>query len=268
MAGCEPTGSGTDDGDGTGRDITGRVIDGATGLPIASATVSVSGQTATTSAAGTYALADVPTGALEVSFAATGYADSVVGADADATVVDASLYVIGAGSVIGRVTGATGEAIGEAEVRVYGTSIAVATDGGGHYAMHGVPPGLVALVATAAGFSARTRNADLAAGAEVAVNFTLDRAPASQAISGTATDALTGEALPGVEIRVGGEVVAVTSVAGRFLIGDVAGTTVELAVAAAGYHSTKVGVELSGVNTVVTLALIPDTVAVPPTTPS
>jgi len=268
-SGCAPTGSGDNDGNPPGeRHLAGRVVDAASGLPIEGATVTVGGLDTSTQTVddGTYEFTALTDAALDVTFSATGYDTQTAAVDAAATTLDARLVLSGSGTIHGRVTDAVGQAVSNAQVSVYGTSIAATTDPGGQYSLPGVPPGLLTIRASAAGFRSRDHSSTLAQDGDLALNFQLDRAPGSQAVSGTVTDAVTGYPIPGAQVTVGNTTVA-TNAEGLFLITEVAGQRTTVSVAATGYYATSASVELSGTETSVSIAMIPDDYTGPPAPP-
>jgi inhibitor of cysteine peptidase len=153
--------------------ISGAVTD-SNAAAIPGADVSGAGQTATTSATGTYSLVGVPAGAVTLTASAAGYSNATATATvtAGATVTAPALVLTSnTGGVSGSVTDGAGRGIAGATVRFGGGS--TTTNATGAYALSAIPPGTIQLVASATGYATQVQNVTITAGATAVANYKL-----------------------------------------------------------------------------------------------
>lgn len=252
------------------RTITGTVTDATTSLAIAGAVVAIAaeGLSATTGAAGTYSLANVPSTSVYIQFSATGYVSQTLQAAVGVTRLDAQLSpdMTGRATLTGRVTDYSGDAVASARVAVEGTTRAVQTDASGSYTLTLVPEGLRTIVASAGGFRTQRRSLSVSGRSVQAVNFKLDRAPDARALRGSVIDALTGEAIVGAVVNAGSDTV-LTDNDGHYMVTDVSGTVVAVTVSSEGYLTASANISITGTDNVANFALIPTGSGGPPGPP-
>jgi len=158
--------------------ISGTVTDAGSTAPIAGATVSYSGGSATTDGSGNYTLAGVAEGSYTLTASASGYQSQsrTVTVGPGATATQNFALTLPYGAITGTVTdAATGSAIGGATVSYSGGS--ATTNSSGQYTLANVPPGTYSISAGASGYTGQSRSVAVAAGATASASFALWRAP-------------------------------------------------------------------------------------------
>lgn len=253
-------------------EIAGTVTDSVTTNPIDGALVEVySGPTlvgfANTDVNGDYSIPSLAPGSYTVTASATGYQSETVGASVTSsttTTVDFALDP-SPGIISGIVTDAdTTLPISGASVTVYsGTNIvgSAFTDSNGFYEVADLNPGGYVVNASASGYQAQGKGAIVLAGNTSTVDFALVPIPGE--ISGTVTDAVTTNPIPGATIQVFRGVIpiasALTDSSGNYTIGNLAPDSYTVLASASGYQSDSKGaIVSSGVTTTVDFALQPD----------
>lgn len=174
--------------------IAGTVTNAANGQPVAGATVAYSGGSTTTSAAGSYLLANLPAGTYTVSVSAAGYGS----ASSSATVVNGQQTTLNfglaasPGQISGTVTNATtGQPIGGATVSYSGGS--TTTNASGQYTLANVTAGTVAVTAGAAGFGNQSASVSVPAGGSAGQSFALTPVtPTGRYVQGATQNAGSG----------------------------------------------------------------------------
>lgn len=155
-------------------EITGTVTDAGTGSPIAGATISYSGGSATTDASGGYAINQIASGNQTLTASAPGYApmqQTVVVPPNGSAVVDFALAPA-ATYIAGEVRDAlTTQLIAGATVSYSGGS--TQTDALGRYRLDNTPPGTYDVVASASGYVSKTQQVVVTAGAPATSDFAL-----------------------------------------------------------------------------------------------
>jgi hypothetical protein len=156
--------------------VTGLVTDSAN-QPIAGASVTAAGKSATTGASGQYTLQNVKSGAQTVTVSKLLYKSGSVTVNVlRKTTITAPTIVLADNSatVSGSVSDAnTSAGISGATVAVSGTSLSASTNATGGYSIK-VPAGSQqSLVASASGYQSATQTVSLAAGASAMVNYRL-----------------------------------------------------------------------------------------------
>ena len=215
--------------DGLGY-LCGWAVDQVSGVPLAGATVTAgsspaSSFSATTDAGGGFILL-LPVGTYTVTVAAFGY--SLFSWGAPVTVQNSCPVIIrpgggpptGDGAILGYIEDALSfTALSGADVFLSGYTDDL-TQADGSYGFRFLStPGLETLTATAAGYRARRSQVYLNPGDTARVDLGLvPVGTAVGAIDGFVTDAVSGQGLGGVVVRIPGLVQAVTTSAGYFLL--------------------------------------------------
>ncbi|NQW24396.1 MAG: carboxypeptidase regulatory-like domain-containing protein, partial [SAR202 cluster bacterium] len=240
--------------------IGGTVIDAVTNEPIEGVVVQVDGidpvLSASTDALGMYSIADVPVGTQTVTASFAGY-DSQTAAtevlDAVEVTVNISLQPSAPATTTigGTVTDIdTGEPIQGALVQVDGSDpvLSASTDASGVYSIADVPVGEQTVTASVDGYDSQTAATELFESIEAIVDFDLQ--PSLQVfttISGTVTDAISGEPIEGVVVQVDGTDPALkemTDASGGYAIAGVLVGDQTFTASVDGYDSETVGKEL------------------------
>jgi hypothetical protein len=186
--------------------------DGLTAIP--GATVSYSGGTATTDAAGAYTLTNVPAGTVSLTASATGFQTQAKNAAVTAgaqTAVDFALTASPGGTGNGTVTGTVtslsdGHALVGATVTYSGGS--GTSDSTGHYSIANVVPGTYNFTASQGGYLPRTNSVTIATSGTTTANFQLSTAGK---IGGATTNS-AGAAISGVTVNINGGAIPTTVV--------------------------------------------------------
>ena len=154
--------------------ITGSVTDATSDQPVGGATVSYSGGSTTSDAAGHYAFSAVAEGNYTLTAAASGHgsASRAVTVAAGASVTQDFALPPSPGAITGTVTDAVSNTpIGGASVSYSGGS--AVTDSAGQYVAASLPPGNYTITAHLEGFQDQAREVDLGPAQTVAVNLRL-----------------------------------------------------------------------------------------------
>lgn len=160
--------------------LAGRVVDAASGQPLAGATVEVSGaaaQAATSGAQGAFRFSGLAAGRYELRVALAGYATLTRPVQlAAGQHLDLGLLTLAGASTTGTIRGqvldASGTPVTEALVALDGGAGA-RTDTQGRYRIDGVAPGTIGLTASREGFRAVQASGTLAAGQTLVFSPTL-----------------------------------------------------------------------------------------------
>lgn len=234
------------------------------GAPIQGATVSVDGgPTSTSSATGTYLIADVPAGAVVLRAAAPGYQTVGAGAamPAGGTIIFSPKLPVGDSaadgvSVQGTITDSiSGAPISGATVEVTGPStVQVETAANGSYRLDGLAPGEYQLQATAVGYQRVTATAS---GIErTTIVFSPSLTPSNEGVPantpatvrGVVVDSVTNAPIGNVSIAVQNASSSFNVTAngdGAFLIEELTGTSALLQFSASGYENSIYDVPLA-----------------------
>ncbi len=201
--------------------ISGTVISAGTSNPIMGALVqvfdgSILVGSADTDGSGNYTIPDLAPGNYDVTASADGYQSTTVGASVTAgatTTVDFALE-LPPGTIDGTVTDAsTGNPIRGASISVFqGVTLiaSVLTDPNGQYSISEFAPGNYLVSANATLYQLQIKAATVTANATTTVDFALISPPGT--ISGTVTDAVTTNPIPGATINVyNGQTLAATA---------------------------------------------------------
>jgi alpha-L-arabinofuranosidase len=182
--------------------ITGTVTDSLTGTGIPGATVADTSGMSTSDDDGIYVLPVLSEGSYTVTASAPGYASQSVTASVapGATTTSDLTLVPDPGTISGTVTDSV-TAMAVAGATVSDGASTTSTDGNGAYALNMLPEGGYTITVSAPTYQAQSVAASVAPGATTMVNISLVADPG--AITGTVTDALTGNAIPGATISDG-----------------------------------------------------------------
>lgn len=165
------------------------------------------------------------------------------------------------GAFFGRVVNAANQSpIAGATVALGSSSLSVRTNAEGVYRLAGVPPGNVALTASAPGFLAINRSLEMTHSGEIEANFNLAAAPvATGTLSGFVRNAATGAPISGVRVSLSNSTLSDTSaVNGAFRIPGVpVGNTVITASLAGFAPSTLNATVRTNETTTVSLSVSP-----------
>jgi hypothetical protein len=226
--------------------VTGTVTN-TSGAPLANASVSGSGVSATTAPDGTYTLNNVALGNSTVTATLAGYSDAsaqiTVTAGSANNVPNLQLAPIGPGNITGNIVDSSGNAIQGANMT--GAGLTALTDGSGNYSLINVPGGPVTLVASAAGFSPSTETVTVTTGNTVA-------APAMTMVSNLGN--VTGKVMDAASTPIAGATVtfgggtATTDSTGSFSFTNIPAGTVQLVASASGFQSVTQNVTVTGGN--------------------
>ena len=212
---------------------SGQVTDAVTGLPVAGATVSYVGGTATSDSGGMYTLASLPDGNTTVTATHSGYSDQsavVVITTGSTTNQDFALAPL-PGSIHGVVTDSvTGAPIAGAAVSYSGG--AATTGANGAYSLAGVTEGSYAVSVSAAGYNGQSPQVSVGPGANVVKNVAL--APLPGTVTGTVVDVATGTPLVGATVTYSGGSTT-TDGQGRYSVSAVTEGSYAFTASASGY---------------------------------
>ncbi|MFZ2209460.1 MAG: carboxypeptidase regulatory-like domain-containing protein [Porticoccaceae bacterium] len=228
--------------------VKGRVVAAATGLPLAGASVVLTGgSTASTrtDAAGNYEIVGVPAGVVTISVSLTTFAtasgtgEMVAG---QTLVFSPALFAEGAatpstGQLLGKIVAAdTGAPLAGAIIELNGAT-AVATTADGRFAI-AIAPQSYALRIAAAGYDAVQGTLVLSAGAVIdlgTISLAAERTVTT--ITGRVTDQSTGLPVAGAEVSVIGGAATTSGSDGTYTLNNLAGTVFDLRVSANAYAS-------------------------------
>ncbi len=227
--------------------VKGKVMGATSGLPVSGATVALSGAASAsgvTDAQGNYEFAAVPVGAVTLAISKTGF----VTATATGAVVagqtlnfSPTLYDTGAGGVptTGRLIGklviaGTGADFAGVAIELNGVNAGVSGPDGRFDLT--LPPLAYTLRLAPSGYDAVTANFLLTAGSVVdAGTITLSPQRTTTAISGRVTDLVTGLAVSGAQVTPVGGTSVTSDLNGSYALSNLTGTVFDLRIAAAGY---------------------------------
>lgn len=233
--------------------VQGTVLDDQTSLPIAGATVSVAGISATSTASGSFSIPRVPAGARTYSVAATGYlalserpleVPSNGVARVDARLAPGSDET---GTVHGRVTHAVTRAP-IAMVAVRAGSQAVVTDEEGIYSLVGLASGSATVTFSKAGFVERSEALTVTGGASYERNVSLEP-KTTGAVAGTVTSSVTGAALSGATVSIESLGSTTSGADGSYLLDELPAGVHTVRFARSGYRTVERAVTVTASQT-------------------
>ncbi|WP_053843185.1 carboxypeptidase regulatory-like domain-containing protein [Paracidovorax avenae] len=233
--------------------LAGRVVDAASGQPLAGATVELSGaaaQAATSGAQGAFRFSGLAAGRYELRVTLAGYAALVRPAElATGQQLDLGLLALAGtsttGAIRGQVLDASGTPVGDALVAL-DAGAGARTDTQGRYRIDGVAPGPVGLTASRDGFRAVQASGTLAAGQTLVFSPTLTASsepapqPTAARFKGRAVDG-QGQGLGGVSVAIGAATTGATGATGSFDLQAPAGSY-RVAFSRSGYRSASADV--------------------------
>jgi protocatechuate 3,4-dioxygenase beta subunit len=186
--------------------LSGRIVDGASGAPLAGVAVRIASlnRATLTDASGAFVLAQLPAGMARVDLVLAGYAaqsfsiviEAGTSIDAQTMRLQKTTPPATTGTIRGTVTAAAGGApMAGVTIAVQGSArLSALTAADGSYSFSDVAPGTVTLSAVKAGYVAASGSGDLAAGASLIFSPKLT-ASAVPAVSGRVVDSLTNAPL-------------------------------------------------------------------------
>jgi hypothetical protein len=234
--------------------ISGTVIDSVTSQPLNGAAVSYSGGSTSTNAAGQYSLSAVAEGTYQVTAHMNSYTDQVLGVTVGPSGSPTQNFTLAPnpGSITGTVTDAhTGLTLTGVTVSFSGGS--TSTNAAGQYTFTGVTEGTYTVSATFGGYAGQTASVAVGPGAAMTQNVALPPNPGT--LSGTVTDAQTGNAVSGATAG-DGSGSATTDAAGHYSIAGVMEGTYTLTISATGYVGQSQSVTVGPGATVTTNAVL------------
>ena len=223
--------------------ITGSVTDATSDQPVGGATVSYSGGSTTSDAAGHYAFSAVAEGNYTLTAAASGHgsASRAVAVAAGASVTQDFALPPSPGAITGTVTDAVSNTpIGGASVSYSGGS--AVTDSAGQYTLSGVPVGTYTLDAGASGYVNQSQLVTVTTGSTSTQDFAL---ALSATITGTVTDAGNRQPISGATVSYSGGS-AMTDATGHYTLSGMAAGTYSVTAAAAGHASQTQSLTVTG----------------------
>lgn len=241
-------------------------VGSATGPPLAGATVSIGGSTATTSGTGYFSIAGILPGTYNATVNKSGYVTTTtqltVSKDLSGLVFSLApvpTYYLG-GTV--RAGSGTGPALPGVTVSIAGKS--VVTGSTGAFTITGIPAGTYTLTLQKSGYVKKTYSGYTVSCNRTGLVFYLVPAP-TYTISGTVrTGRATGAVLPGATVAIAGKS-AVTGSTGTFSISGIAAGNYTLTIYKTGYQKkTYSGYAITGNRTGLVFYLVPATAASSP----
>ncbi|MCY1015717.1 carboxypeptidase regulatory-like domain-containing protein [Pyxidicoccus sp. MSG2] len=253
-----PESTPVDDSDGL---VSGRVVDGKTGQPLAGAVIALgSGLSATTGADGTFSIAAVPRGSYSGTVGAAGYQglnfSLMFGPGCIGDMGTLTLFPEAAtpsptqltlrGSVVDGVNGAP---VSNATVRLVETGASVTTAADGRFVLSGITLKDFGLAVSAAGYAPASYTMKVGAFGEAVVELKLSP-PGSSAttsnLSGLVSDADTGAPLAGAQVSVEGTELSITTGAdGSYTLAGIESLEFTVKVSAVGYGAQAHGIKLA-----------------------
>jgi len=239
--------------------LTGQVTSLATGIAIAGATVSIGSSNVTTNVTGNYTFPNMPTGIYRVTASATGFiaqtkSDTVFPGQPSTlnfSLVSSANY----GTIQGQVFSNTnGHFIPTAVVSV--NSIVYTVDSTGHFSIPYVVPGVTNVTASALSYISQTKSVQVTANQVAYVEFMLDTTAATGTVTGTISNSISGDPIPGATITTSTGWFATTDGSGHYTIQYIPIGTYEVFASATGYLSqTKTVTVVTNQNVVLNFAL-------------
>lgn len=229
--------------------IRGQVIAGATSLPLAGVTVSVTGAataTALTDASGAFEITGLAPGAVSVTAGLTGYTSVTASATTvagEVLVFSPSMYAVNdptaptTGHLIGQVVAQeSGLAMAGVDISLNGAS-AGTTGIDGRFDLL-VSPADYHVDITFAGYDTATGNFLMTAGANVDTGtIILIKSLTSTTVHGVVTDQNTGLPIAGATVQLVNGTSAITGADGSYTLGNLAGLSFDLRISAIGFTS-------------------------------
>lgn len=252
--------------------ISGQVTDAATMIPIADVLVEVFSNSVligfdNTDASGNYSIPDLAPGDYVVVTTSDNYADQSTGAEVTANTTTIVNFALTAdpGTISGKVTdAATTQSIRGASINIYQDQVLIRTlltDSNGNYTASGLASGDYLVVASANNYQTASSPATVVSNSTTTVNFALNSNPG--AISGTITNAVTTNPIPGADVLVfsGSTLIAETVSAsnGTYLVPNLAPGSYEVLAKAIGFGSSSATVVVAAsATTIANFALNPN----------
>ncbi len=217
--------------------MSGTVYSGTVSAPgpaLTGATVSIAGQTATTSSTGTFTIAAIPAGTYALTVSKAGYATYSISSDViSGNQSGLNFYLDPACSMSGTVHSGsvTGPALAGATVSIAGKT--ATTSSTGAFTIAAIPAGTYTLTILKAGYATYTNSSYVISANQSALNFDLTPITMSGTLySGTVS--APGSALAGATVSIAG-LTATTSSTGTFTVTAIPLGTYTLAISKAGY---------------------------------
>ena len=237
--------------------VRGKVIAGATSLPLAGVTIALSGITAATTstdATGNFEITAVTPGAVTVTASLAGYnavsgvgnvlaGQTLVFSPALFATTDPNVPTTGhfTGQIVAQGTGA---ALAGVTIQLNGVT-AGTTAADGRFDLVIAPANYHAIISLA-GYDSVAADFLLTAGATVSMGtISLVKQLTSTTIHGVVTDQITGTAIAGASVQVVSGMVTTTAADGSYTLANLAGLTFDLRVSATGYTSQNIQLQLS-----------------------
>jgi hypothetical protein len=230
--------------------IQGTVTDAATGQPVAGATVTAAGISATTGDDGAYTLNEVPAGQQTLSASADGFTPTQLSVNViSGQVLTQNISLLPLrGTVSGYVINAiNNQPIAGATVTVKGTNISATSGSDGSYVLSNVPVGSQTVTAPASGFEASQATVSVVADQTVTQDFFLT--PTVGTITGTVRNATTNQPIAGATVT-GAGVTAITGGNGAYTLNNVPAGAQTLSASADGFNPASAGVTVIAGQTV------------------
>jgi YVTN family beta-propeller protein len=244
-----------DAGDLLPGDLTGRVLDQATGLGIANATIDYTDSSVVSNAAGEYSIPGLAAGSHSFTVSATGYATIIESVTVPAGGTATHDFILNQpGSVVGRVIDhVTQQPIAGATVVYSGGT--VLTDANGNYTIDEIASGFQIISVSAPFYASETASTFVVANGTVIVDFHLHEA--HTAIEGEVLDYVTGLPIEGATVTYAGNSL-ITNNLGFYFFDDVPGGAYTVTASAPGYFPSSVDVLVEeGFETTADFALLP-----------
>jgi thermitase len=242
----------------TAGNITGKVADTTSGLPVAGATVTDGARTASSDTNGQYSISGVPQGTYAVTVSASGYSTSSQTVSVTAGQTTTANFALAKLPPPGSITGKVTDAADASPVPGATVSDGVRTgptDANGQYTITGVPQGSYTVTASVAGYSASSQGVSVGAGQTATASFALAKLPSPGSITGKVADAADASPVCGVTVSDGVRTGS-TDANGQYTISDVPEGTYTVAASAAGYStSSQVVSVVAGKSTTADLVL-------------
>lgn len=240
----------------TSGGISGRIIDSASGLAIANATVvvdTVPGTQALTDAAGRFSFTGLPPGSYTVQVSAAGYASRTLQFSLPpATTAELGNVLLAKPNTVATIEGIAKD--GASGLPLDGVTIALASGGGmaitqadGSYQMTGVAPGDFRVTASKAGYGSVAAEGSAAAGSVLVFSPVMLAQATTGSISGRIVDGASGLPLAGARVSITAATLAVlTGADGRFSLAGVNAGVAVIDISFAGYSSRAINAVVSG----------------------